>query len=251
MYIPLYNKSNYTLLSSLLKIEDIVMFAKEKNISSIALTDNNMHGTMEFINKCKRNDIKPIIGLSIKIEDKEIVLFAKDYVGYQSLIKLATIQSESIIDYKHLNKYNKELICVIPFSSKELFDKLKEIYIDLYLGYSNKKEESEVRVLTKEVVFFRESLYLTSEDEELLPYLYCIRDGKTINDEVNYDISNHSLDITNFRNISNKEGIDNTEKISNACNLEFPEPEILLPIYDCENPKKYLFDLCRAGLTKR
>ena len=62
MYIPLYVKSNYTLLSSLLKIDDIVMFAKEKNISSIALTDNNMHATMEFINKCNREGIKPIIG---------------------------------------------------------------------------------------------------------------------------------------------------------------------------------------------
>ena len=232
MYIALYNKSNYTLLSSLLKINDIVMFAKENNISAIALTDNNMHATMEFINKCKKENIKPIIGLSIRANDKEIVLLAKDYKGYQSLIKLATIQSEKEITKKKKKKYNKS-------------------YVDLYLGYSNKKEEKEVRILTKEIIFFRESLYLSSKEEKLLPYLYCIRDGKTISDEVNYDISNHELKIDNIKELSSVEGLKNTINIADECNLEFPEASNLLPIYECKDPKKYLFDLCRAGLTKR
>ena len=132
MYSSLYNKSNYTLLSSLLKIDDIVSYAKNNNISAIALSDNNMHGTMEFINKCKKENIKPIIGLSITIDNKEIVLYAKDYKGYQSLIKLATIQSERSINSDDLDKYNKNVICIIPFSSRELIDKLKSIYVDLY-----------------------------------------------------------------------------------------------------------------------
>ena len=239
MYIPLYVKSNYTLLSSLLKIDDIVMYAKENNISAIALTDNNMHGTMDFINKCKNKGIKPIIGLSIKNNDKEIVLLAKDYKGYQSLIKLATIKSETEITITNLKKYNKNVICIIPFSSRELFDKLKDIYIDLYLGYANKKEEKEVRVLTKEIVFFRESLYLNSEDEKVLPYLYRIRDGKTISDEVNYDIDNHELNINKIKELSSEEGLKNTFKIVDECNLEFPKATNLLPIYECKDPKKH------------
>ena len=248
MYIPLYVKSNYTLLSSLLKIDDIIMFAKEKNISSIALTDSNMHGTMEFINKCNKEGIKPIIGLTI---NNEIVLLAKDYKGYQSLIKLATIQSERKVEVNDLEKYNKNVICVIPFNSKDLFDELKNIYLDLFLGYSNKNEEKEVRILTKNIVYFRECLYLKRKDSEILPYLYRIRDSKTINDEIDYDINDHELDITNVDELSGKEGLKNTIKISEMCNIEFPAPENLLPIYECSNPKKYLFDLCRAGLTKR
>ena len=54
MYIPLYNKSNYNLLSSLLKIDDIVKFAKNNNLTSISLTDSNMFSTMEFIKKCEK-----------------------------------------------------------------------------------------------------------------------------------------------------------------------------------------------------
>ena len=250
MYIPLFNKSNYTLLSSLLKIDDIINYAKNKNISQIALTDTNMYMTMEFINKCRDNNIKPIIGLVVKL-DHEIVLYAKDYKGYQSLIKLSTIQSERKIEVDDLKKYNKNLICIIPFEGKELLDILKDIYIDLYLGYKNKQEEKEALLLTEKIVFFRESLYLDSEDKKVLPYLYRIRDGKTISTEDVYDIDDHELNISKIEELSSKEGLENTIEIGNMCNLEFPKAENLLPIYECENPKKYLFDLCRVGLKKR
>ena len=75
MYIPLFNKSNYTLLSSLLKIGDIIDYAKKTNISAIALTDTNMYGTMEFIKNCEQENIKPIIGLHIILEDFTTVLY--------------------------------------------------------------------------------------------------------------------------------------------------------------------------------
>ena len=81
MYIPLFNKSNYSLLSSLLKIDDIIKYAKNNNISSISLTDVNMYGTMEFIKKCRENDIKAIVGLNVILEKYNIVLLATSYQG--------------------------------------------------------------------------------------------------------------------------------------------------------------------------
>ena len=251
MYIPLYNKSNYSLLSSLLKVDDIINFAKNNNISSIALTDNNMYATMEFIKKCRKEEIKPIIGLEIALEEGIIVLFAKDYIGYQSLIKLTTIQSERIINIEDLKKNNKNLIVVIPFKYYKLLSTIGEIYLDLYLGYSDKEEQKEALIITKNIVFFRESLYLNSNDSKILPYLYRIRDGKTILDKIDYNEKYHELKISNINDLSDKLGLNNTFKIEKSCNIEFPERENLLPIYDVENPKKYLFDLCRVGLSKR
>ena len=87
MFIPLFNKSNYSLLSSLLKIDDIINYAKTNNISSISLTDTNMYGVMEFIKKCQANEIKPIISLNVLLNDYNIILLAKNYDGYKSLIK--------------------------------------------------------------------------------------------------------------------------------------------------------------------
>ncbi|MBE6157459.1 MAG: DNA polymerase III subunit alpha [Firmicutes bacterium] len=251
MYIPLYNKSNYSLLSSLLKIDDIVEYAKKNNLPSIALTDTNMYGVMEFIKKCESNNIKPIIGLDIILEDFNIVLISKNYDGYKSLIKLSTIQNERKVEASDLEKYNKEVIGILPYKYNDKYNDLLKIYTDLYLGYTNKKEEKESLLITKNVVFFRENLYLNDIDREYLPYLYNIRDGKTISDDVTYDTLNHSLNITNILELTDNIGLTNSIKISDLCYLEFPKRENLLPLYECEDPSKYLFELCKAGLTKR
>ena len=198
MYIPLFNKSNYTLLSSLLKIDDIISYAKGNNLPSIALTDTNMYGTMEFITKCKKQDIKPIIGLNIVIENNNFVLLIKNYNGYKNLIKLSTIQNEREVTIEELKTYNEDLIAIIPYSSKELYSNFNEIYKELYLGYQNKLEEKNVKEMTKNIVFLQESLYLNSNDKEILPYLYRIRDGKTITDEIEYNTDNHELNIKNI-----------------------------------------------------
>ena len=249
MYIPLFNQSNYTLLSSLLKIEDIISYAKTNNLPSIALSDNNMFGTMEFYKKCQKEGIKPIIGLQIDLNEKEFVLYAKDYLGYKNLLKLSTIQSERKVLEEDLKKYNNNLIGIIPFYSKELWELLGEIYLELYLGYSKKEEEMEAKVVTNNTVFFQKNLYVNSTDKEILPYLLRIRDGKTLLDKEEYDISSHELSVS--LNEINTEDIEKTLEIANSCNVEFPVPKLLLPIYDCDNPDKYLFDLSRVGLKKR
>lgn len=251
MYIPLFNKSNYSLLSSLLKIDDIISYAKKNNISSISITDTNMYGTMEFITKCNKNSIKPIIGLHLILENLNLVLLAKDYQGYKSLIKLSTIQNERLITEEELNLYNNSVIAILPNSQKANYQHLAAIYETIYIGYSTKKEELDALVFTENVVFFRESLYKDKNDVDILPYLYRIRDGKTISQDIEYDLDNHELEITNIIELSDNKGLINTLKISDNCNLEFPKAKNLLPIYECDDPSKYLFELCKVGLAKR
>ena len=60
MYIPLYVKSNYSLLSSLVTIEDLIKLCNEHNITEIALCDDDLTYVMNFYKKCKENNIKPI-----------------------------------------------------------------------------------------------------------------------------------------------------------------------------------------------
>lgn len=249
--IPLYNKSNYTLLSSLLRIDDLISYAKKNNISSMAITDSNMYGVMEFIKKCEKESIKPIIGLEIILEEGNIVLLAKNYVGYQNLMKLSTVQSAKRVDYKELEKYSKDLILLIPFSSRSTYDKLKNIFIEFYLGYSNKDEEKEASIISDKILFLRETLYLKSSDSKYYPYLLRIRDGKTMLDQLDDNYKNHELEISDLLALSSKEGLNQSDDIASSCNVVFPKYENLLPIYECDDPNKYLFDLCRLGLSKR
>ncbi len=250
MFIPLFNKSNYSLLSSLLKIDDLIKYAKDNNISSIALTDTNMYGVMEFIKKCEKESIKPIIGLNIILDNTSYVVLAKDYKGYQDLMKLSTIINTSKLEEKDIKKYNN-LICLLPFTYREKYSYYEKIYKEIYLGYANKQEEKEALIITKNIVFLRENLYLNKNDQDILPYLYRIRDGKTILDEVDYDIENHELNIKNVLELTDNNGLINTMKIADSIDIEFPKKELLLPIYDVKDPKKYLFELCKKGLSKR
>ena len=112
MKMPIFVQTNYTLLTSLIKIDDLIDLAKTYNLSSLAICDMQMFGTMEFYNKCRENKIKPIIGLEVKLENSFVLLYEKNYEGYQILIKLSTIQSERAItleDIKELDKILSDL----------------------------------------------------------------------------------------------------------------------------------------------
>ena len=184
MYTPLNVKTDYSLLSSLINIKELIKTCIKYNIKSIAITDDNMSGVMEFYRECIKNNIKPIIGLEIKISDKNnnektILLYAKNNDGYRNLIKLSTIKSERKIIGKDLLKYRNDLICIVPYLSSGIYSSLKKIYKDIYIGYKDKLEKNNVLNL-KNTVFINEVLFLNKEDSKYLNYAHMIRDGKNI-----------------------------------------------------------------------
>ena len=253
MYTSLYVKTNYSLLSSLISIDNYIDYAKNNHLSSLAITDNNMFGVMEFYKKCKNNNIKPIIGLEITIDSQILLLYAKDYEGYKTLIKLSTIQEEREVQYNDLEMSHEGVVGIVPFDGLELFNKIK-IIPDLYLGYKNKIEEKEALTVTKNVVYVRKSLYLDESNKDYLKYLYMIRDGKTVSDDTNYDIDNYSLKINDIYEYTSNTNLFTTNKIADMCNLEFPTSELLLPIFDETNGLssfEYLKELASFGLNKR
>ena len=254
MYTPLYVKTNYSLLSSLIKIDDLIGFCLQHNIKSIAITDSNLFGMMEFYKKCNKNSIHPVIGLEITLENSIILLYAKNYKGYQSLIKLSTIQSERQVTIDDIKNNSQEILCIIPFEYKELLNTIRNIVSEIYLGYKNKEEERIVRLDTKNVVFLREVQYIKKEEEPYLKYLFMIRDGKTIADFIEYDTENKELELDNIYNYSSNEGLFETTEFSRKCNFEFPKSELLLSIFDTKDkgtPIEYLTSLTQTGLLKR
>ena len=254
MYTPLYIKTYYSLLSSLISIDKLIQYAKEHNFSSLAITDNNMFGTMEFYKKCNKVGIKPIIGLEILLENDIILFYAKDYQGYQTLTKLATIQATRKIEFTDIEKYHDAVIGIVPFAYHNTYTMIQPLISNLYLGYSTKKEEREALLITKNVVFLRKCLSIYEQDTEYLKYLYMIRDGKTIADDIHYEISNCSLDINDIYEFTSNENLFTTNHIADLCNLQFPKSELLLPIYQETKglpSHEYLQELSKFGLMKR
>ena len=253
MYVPLYLKTNYSLLSSLLSIKTLVTTLKEHNFSYASICDDNMFGVMEFYKECKKNGIAPIIGLDVKIEDYNVCVFAKNYLGYKNLIKLSTIQSERKVEIEDLKKYKNDIYMILPCFYKSQYEVLKDITEDFYIGFSNREEEKEARKLTKNFVFFPKTLFLSHKEKKYLKYLIMIRDNKTIRDEYE-EKEGYPLFIEDIYNYSSNEGIYNTNKIASTCNVIFPKSELMLPIYETkekEDSFSYLYNLAKKGLEKR
>ena len=231
MYIPLYNKTTYSFLSSLLEIDDLINIAKSNNLSSIAICDDNMYGVMEFITKCKDNNIKPIVG----VDFHDRLLFAKNYYGYQNLLKLVCIQSEREITEDDYLKYNSNLIC-IPIDLNKEYN-----YETIFYSYNEDIENKD------NVIFIKKLLYKNKFDYEILKYLELLRDNKTIINEYvdKKDCYYHDIDLIG-------KAIDNTYNLANLCNLELPKYELNLAIFDKSiDSDTYLTTLSYKGLEKR
>lgn len=235
-YIPLRIKTSYSLLTSLNEIKRMVLFCKEKGIKALCITDNNMFGVMEFYKECIMNNIKPVIGIEINLNNKIILLYAKNYFGYQNLTRLIFIMQNEEITYDYLKKYSSNIVCVTND-----FDNLKDIYSDIYYGYTDIKDKDN----SKRCVYINEILCEKKEDIKYLKYLYMIKHGKKETDIVDFKVSDNCyFDFLDYDYTNSKEIVD-------MCNIEFNQNKELMPKYKIDNPKEYLFNLCKKGLYKR
>ncbi len=96
MYIPLKVTTDYTLLKSLIKVPNLISFLSEKNIDTCGICDENLYGVLEFYYACKKNNIKPIVGLDVKIDDLNVYLYAINYDGYKNLLKIHTLKGKKM-----------------------------------------------------------------------------------------------------------------------------------------------------------
>jgi len=206
---------------------------KESGVDTLCITDDNMYGVMEFYKECIKNDIKPVIGLEIKLDDEVVLLYAKNYKGYQNLTRIVYIMQDNTITKDILKKHSNDLICVSKIDLSDIFD-------DFYYGYTNIDE----RVHDKSV-YINEILCLKSDDKDYLKYLYMIKNNKKIDDDINFNISDNCyFDFLEY-------DYNNAFELTSKCNIEFVQNKNLMPKFGIDNSKEYLFDLCKKGLYKR
>lgn len=248
-YTPLQVKTNYSLLSSLNNINELVSQAKKNGYQALAITDeNNMFGVMEFYLECKKNSIKPIIGIELTYNNTILLLYAKNIQGYKNLIKLATIKSDRDITTKDLLTYKEDLILIMPY---QFFDQeTYSIYEDKYIGYYNIEESKQI---TKPKVFINDVKYLHQKDYIYLDYATMIKEGKILGEyELHKNTTNYLLSKDEISSLTNEQDINNVIDIVSKCNVELTYQNDLLPIYN-ENidSQKHLSELSHKGLNKR
>ncbi len=235
-------KTDYSILSSLIKIPDLISYAINNHIAALGIIDDNLSSSMEFILECQKNNIKPLVSLEANYQDSKIYLYAKDEQGLHNLFKINTILLNNPLIINDLKKYINNLIILLPYNSIKLYDELKTITNNIFIGYQTKQEKQSALIITNKIIYFNQVLSLTKEDTKYLNYLNMIKDNLTYDTYQDINYSNNYLHIT-----------EDADELINQVNITISPSKNLIPHYD-ENIKdsfSYLKALSIKGLTKR
>jgi len=167
-FVHLQVSTAYSLLSSTISISKWVQQAKKFHYDTLAITDRNvLYGTISFYNECKKNGIKPIIGLTADVvspvahdQGYPLVLLAKDETGYQNLLKISsTIQTKSPqgILLNWLRAYSEGLFAISPGIDGEI-----EQYV-----LQGDMEKAETIACHFKQIFGEDSFFLSLQQHQL------------------------------------------------------------------------------------
>ena len=240
MYTPLKVTTDYSILKSLIKIKDLINFCLEKNIKSCAICDQNLFGAIEFYKTCVSNNIKPIIGLEIILNDYPIYLYAKNNIGYKNMLKINSIITERKISILELKNLSSDILVIIPYQSLKIYDDLT-FFNDLYLGYENKEELQNVLVKSNNVVYVNDIKAFNISDTKYLKYLDIIKGSV---DQIEY-LHNY-FDYDNLAQFD----LDKIEEVVSKLNFKLENNNRYIPKYT-DNSFAFLKNLCLKGLSKR
>jgi len=238
-YTPISFKTDYSLMKSLLKVSDIIKYAKKMNSKYVGILDNNPYGILDFYDKCTQNNLKCIFGMVVKFGEYKIYFYIRNYTGYLNLIKINELINDNKLNINEVIKYNEGLIAVLPYESYKLYNRIKNVFL-VYLGYKNDGELKNALLINKKVLFINEILYFKKEDVNFLKLLYKIA-GSTYEDNTNYCIGANEFDTKTI------------EEFQSLIDLKFDFNKSYIPLF-CktqEESKKYLRTLAIKGLNKR
>ncbi len=269
-FVHLHVHSHYSLLNALPTPKELAYAAKADGQDALAITDAGaLYGAIDFYKACTKEGVKPIIGLDAYLAprtrfDREgqldkprarLVLLAKNFNGYQNLIKLVTDSNfegfyyRPRLDRELIEKYKDDLICIIPSFAGEVARALKDHdeekarehlawytsqFPDCYLEitrhpeiYEHEPIQTALISLAREtntpLVAAHDVYYLKPEDRLARETMVKIQSGGIVDTSSDHDQEEDFSFLTQeemmrrFADIP--DAIENTVKIAEACNV--------------------------------
>lgn len=249
MFVPLKITTDYSLLKSMIKIEDLILFLKKNHITTAAICDDNLYGVMNYYNECQKHEIKPIIGLTILYQEKEIYLYPKNYMGYQNLLKIHSIKEQRKITNIELELYHHDMKVIIPYENSEMLEEIEKIWKDVYLGYRTYFEKNNALLITDKIVYVRNIRAFNEQDVAFLDYLEMIHVGKTKSE---LEHGNYEKNYFTWEDLE-EDDKESTRKFAEDINVCIPKNDRFIPHYkkEIKDSYEYLVSLSKKGLKKR
>lgn len=135
-FVHLHVHSEFSLLQSAAKVEDLVDAAAKKQFKALGLTDiDAMYGVIPFYKACLSHNIKPIIGVELKVSEgrlpprshaeERLIFLAENVEGYQTLLKLTSEAQNRDEAYEPYLVYEeladlKGIIVISPFQQGKI-----------------------------------------------------------------------------------------------------------------------------------
>lgn len=286
-FAHLHLHTDYSLLDGAIQIKPLSNRIEELGMKACAMTDHgNMFGAISFYNAMKKHGVNPIIGCETYITkgnrkekaasapgekaNHHLILLAKNYEGYQNLVRLTSkaytegFYYKPRIDKELLAEHSKGLIalsaCMSGVPSALLAqDKCEEaakaaVEFEEILGKGNyfleiqehglepqKRIRKSLVELSKRtgvpLVATNDSHYLMPEDARAHDVLLCIGSGKTINDQNRlryqspYFYVRSPDEMWQIFGDELPDALTRTVEIAERCELKLPENVNHLPQY--------------------
>ena len=286
--------SGYSLLKSTIDLYKYVMTAKSLGYQKLSLTDDGvLHGAIEFYNLCRNQNIEPIIGCVFQYKQwrnaevlSQMVVYAKDEIGYQTLIELSTQYQMSKVVSKNMEQRIKEaskhLQIVFPQENSEwalecsngevafqrwLFEAEERYFPNIHLGIESNQalpislEELEEwgQDFSMKLLPFVKTFYLKAEDDFSYRVLKAIGDGETLSTtqaEVSgqYYLQDEKTLTQQWSSVLDGKLVRQLQAFVDSIKWELPKNELLLPKFKTPEGKtsqEYLQEICQQSLKDK
>lgn len=262
-FVHLNIKSHYTLMSSLLTIDNIVELSKKNDFNAVSLCDkNSTFGLNELY--FKSAGLKPLLGVELEFLNDSYILYAKNYEGLQNIYYLTTLVNKGELTYELFFENVGNLICILNEKSKVYGQFLRNADVSSYIDnisvkfeniyfistYEDKDALEFCRIYGLKKLYGYEVVYEKYSDKKFCDLLKAIKNNENYirtNEGKNYNY----LSKDEIRDVIDNEIVQNTREVISLCNVEIPDNK-LIPVFD-ENidSKEYLLALCKKGLSLR
>jgi DNA-directed DNA polymerase III PolC len=289
-FTHLHTHSYYSLLDGVNSPEELLLAAKKQGMQALALTDHNgLYGAVEFYEKAREYNIKPLIGAEITLDDGyALILLVKDQTGYRNLCQII---STGHLEGGHLNfkcalatvkKYKQGLIVLSGGNKGKITSLLKNHQLQPAID--------EARLMHKLFAenFYLEMQHFTGQDtlsnlrlrdiaaEQKLPLVATNDVHFTVSKDWNIRRLLHAIDQNSLlENVTSAgiseqflkppalmqtlfrafpEAVSNTQKIVRQCRFDFELGRPIFPSVELprgESSFSYLWKCCFTGATQR
>jgi DNA polymerase-3 subunit alpha len=276
-FVHLHLHSDYSLLQSTIQLKPLAARLNELEMKACAITDyGNMYGSLSFYKTMKKSGIRPIIGYEAFVtsgsrSDRSssvaagerpyynLVLLAKNLVGYHNLVQLASraftegFHHKPRIDMELLPQFSNGLIGLSGGRDGSLNHFLRQddrdralvnanelaslfgkdnFFIEIQDHWSADEPEmnAQLAAIATEsgvgLVATNNAHYLTTEDSVARQILLCIADGRTLTESEKANAVGGKLYVRSAEEMwevfgdTYPEALTNTTKIAEMCELD-------------------------------